>query len=241
MYAVIETSGRQYRVELGSEIELDHLDVEPGSSIELGRVLLVADGDDAHIGQPVVDGARVTGQVLRQDRGDKIIVFKYRPKARRRVKHGHRSELTVVRVSDIAFNGRSAADEAETQARKDAESRATAEKEAERKAAADQALADKLAADQAAAESAETAESEAEDKPKAKSSSSSKASSSKASKSKPSGAKADEKADAKADANSDQGADDAAPAGATGDEDDADEAPKAKPRAKKATAEKKDR
>jgi large subunit ribosomal protein L21 len=162
MYAVIETSGRQYRVELGSEIELDQMDVEPGSTIELGRVLLVADGDDAHIGQPVVDGARVTGEVLRQDRGDKVVVFKYRPKARRRVKKGHRSDLTVVRVSDIVLNGRSAADEAEQRARKDAAEREAAEKEAARQAAADKALADKLAAERAVEEKA------AEEKPKAR-------------------------------------------------------------------------
>ena len=154
MYAVIETSGRQYRVELNSEIELDQLEAEPGSTIELGRVLLVADGDDAHIGQPVVDGARVTGEVLRHDRGDKVVVFKYRPKARRRVKHGHRADLTIVRVSDIVLNGRSAASEAEAQSKKDVAAREAAEKEAARKAAADQALADKLAAEQAAQEKA---------------------------------------------------------------------------------------
>jgi large subunit ribosomal protein L21 len=150
MYAVIETSGRQYRVELGSEIELDQLDAEPGSTIELGRVLLVADGDDAHIGQPVVEGARVTGEIVRQDRGDKIVVFKYRPKARRRVKHGHRAQLTIVRVADIELNGRSAAKEADAQAKQQASERAAAEKEAQRKAAADKALADRLAAEQEA-------------------------------------------------------------------------------------------
>lgn len=150
MYAVIEASGRQHRVELGSEIELDRMDIEPGATIELGRVLLVADGTDSHIGQPVVDGARVTAEVLRQDRGDKIVVFKYQPKARRRVKHGHRSDLTIVRVSDIVLNGHSAAKAAEAQSKKDAEARAAAEKEAQRKAAADQALAEKLAAEQEA-------------------------------------------------------------------------------------------
>ncbi|CAN5730369.1 hypothetical protein BH23CHL7_BH23CHL7_02550 [soil metagenome] len=162
MYAVIETSGRQYRVELGSEIELDQRDAEPGSTIELGRVLLVADGDDAHVGQPVVDGASVTGEVLRHDRGDKIVVFKYRPKARTRVKHGHRADLTIVRVSDIVLNGRSAANEAKAAAKKEAAAREAAEKEAARKAAADQALAAKLAAEQEAEAKAQaTADGEA--------------------------------------------------------------------------------
>ena len=111
MYAVIETGGKQYRVELGSEIEVDRMDVEPGQTIDIERVLLVADGDEAAIGQPVVDGARVSANVVRQSRGDKIVVFKYKPKARTRVKQGHRADLTVLRIADIAWAGRSAAKE----------------------------------------------------------------------------------------------------------------------------------
>ena len=105
MYAVIESGGKQHRVELGSEIQVDRLDVQPGDSITLDRVLLVADGEDAAIGQPVVDGATVSAQVLGQDRGEKIIVFKYKPKARTRVKKGFRAELTTLRITDIAFAG----------------------------------------------------------------------------------------------------------------------------------------
>src|SRR6266550_3751648 len=111
MYAVIETGGKQYRVEVGTELEVELLDVEPGKTITLDRVLLVADGADASIGRPLVDGAAVSAEVLRRDRGDKIIAFKYRPKARRRVKKGHRQELTVLRINDIVLNGKSAADE----------------------------------------------------------------------------------------------------------------------------------
>jgi large subunit ribosomal protein L21 len=201
MYAVIEASGRQYRVELGSEIELDKMDIEPGATVELGRVLLVAIGDDSHIGQPVVDGARVTAEVLRQDRGDKIVVFKYRPKARRRVKHGHRSELTVVRVSDIVLNGRSAAEAAEAQDQKDAKARAAAEKEAQRKAAADQALADKLTAEQEAQATQEAqAKQETEPKKEDKKSASKRAAAKPASSRKPAAKKAADKkaADTKA-------------------------------------------
>jgi len=109
MYAVIENGGKQYRVELGAELELDQLAADPGARIDIGRVLLVADGDGALVGTPVVEGAKVTAEVLRPTRGDKVIVFKYRPKARRRVKHGHRQDLTVVRVADIEWAGRSAA------------------------------------------------------------------------------------------------------------------------------------
>jgi large subunit ribosomal protein L21 len=145
MYAVIETGGKQYRVELGSEIEIDRLDAAPGEDISIGRVLLVADGDTAQVGQPVVDGATVSASVVRQSRGAKVVVFKYRPKARHRAKHGHRQELTVVRISDISLGGRSAAGEAERDSRATSKARAAAEKEAAVKAAADQQLAAKLA------------------------------------------------------------------------------------------------
>src|SRR5258705_3085999 len=109
MYAVIETGGKQYRVEVGTELEVELLDVEPGKTITLDRVLLVADGADASIGRPLVDGAAVSAEVLRRDRGDKVIAFKYRPKARRRVKKGHRQELMVLRINDIVLDGKSAA------------------------------------------------------------------------------------------------------------------------------------
>jgi large subunit ribosomal protein L21 len=155
MYAVIETGGKQYRVELGNEIEVERLDVAAGDTIALERVLLIADGDVATIGRPVVEGALVSADVLRQDRGEKLIVFKYKPKARRRVKKGHRQELTVLRIADIAFDGRSAAREHEAQLAEREAAKVAAAEEAARKAAADKALATKLASDAAPAEGAE--------------------------------------------------------------------------------------
>ena len=160
MYAVIETGGKQYRVELGSELAIERLDGAPGETINVDRVLLVADGDAAQIGTPVVADALVTGEVVRQDRGEKVIVFKYRPKARHRAKKGHRQEQTVIRVADIRFNGRSAADEAGAQEKADAKARKAAVAEAEKKAAADQELAAKLAADAEAEKAAESAKAE---------------------------------------------------------------------------------
>jgi len=145
MYAVIETGGKQYRVEVGSEIEVEHLDVEPGQTLELDRVLLVADGDDTAIGNPLVDAAHVSANVVRQDRGDKLIVFKYRPKARSRVKQGHRQELTVLRVADIVHGKRSALKLAEAARTERERLEAAAAEEAATQAAADKALADKLA------------------------------------------------------------------------------------------------
>jgi large subunit ribosomal protein L21 len=163
MYAVIETGGKQYRVEVGTVLEIERLEVEAGDAITLDRVLLVADGDEQAIGRPLVAGATVSAEILRQDRGDKVINFKYRPKARRRVKKGHRQELTVLRISDITFNGRSAAE-----ASRESEAAAKTERErleeaAARQAAEDAALAAKLAARQA--EKATQSEGTAEEAP----------------------------------------------------------------------------
>jgi large subunit ribosomal protein L21 len=160
MYAVIESGGKQYRVELGSEIQVDRLDVTPGQTITLQRVLLVADGDISTIGRPVVEGATVSAAVVGQDRGEKIVVFKYKPKARRRVKKGHRADLTTLRISDIEFGGRSAAAEAEQAAQERARHEEAAAREAA-KAAAAKAAADQALAAQLAATEARTAEAEA--------------------------------------------------------------------------------
>jgi ribosomal protein L21 len=145
MYAVIETGSKQYRVEVGTELQVELLDAEPGQTITLDRVLLVADGDTAAIGQPIVDGATVSAEVLRRDRGEKLIAFKYRPKARRRVKKGHRQELTVLRVADIVFGGKSAAESVRKAQAAAKTERQRLEEAAARQAAEDAALAAKLA------------------------------------------------------------------------------------------------
>lgn len=145
MYAVIETGGKQYRVEVGTELEVELLDVTPGDAITLDRVLLVADGDAAEIGRPVVANATVSAEVLRQMRGEKTISFKYRPKARRRVKKGHRQELTLLRISDIVLGGRSAAADAAKAVEDKITERQRLEAAARRQAEADAALAAKLA------------------------------------------------------------------------------------------------
>jgi large subunit ribosomal protein L21 len=175
MYAVIETGGKQYRVEVGTELEVELLDVEPGKTVTLDRVLLVADGDEAAIGRPVVSGAAVSAEVLRQARGDKVIAFKYRPKARRRVKKGHRQELTVLRINDITFGGKSAAKDAAKAEAEAKTERQRLEEAAAVQAAKDAELAAKLAAParkapaKAKAETTddapETTEAEAADKP----------------------------------------------------------------------------
>jgi large subunit ribosomal protein L21 len=146
MYAVIETGGKQYRVEVGTELEVELLDAGAGDAVTLDRVLLVADGDQASIGRPLVAGASVSAEVIRQDRGDKTISFKYRPKARRRVKKGHRQDYLLLRITDVVLNGKSAA-AALAKAQADAKTeRERLEEGARRQAAEDAALAAKLAA-----------------------------------------------------------------------------------------------
>ncbi len=150
MYAVIETGGKQYRVEVGTELEIELLKADPGETVAFDRVLLIADGETAAIGTPVVANGSVAGEIVRRDRGEKLISFKYRPKARSRVKKGHRQELMVVRISDIVLDGKSAAKEvAQADAARRTE-RQKLEDAARRQAEQDAALAAKLAADKPA-------------------------------------------------------------------------------------------
>ncbi len=145
MYAVIESGGKQYRVEVGTELEVELLDVEPGQALTLDRVLLVGDDDDTAIGRPLVANASVEAEVLRRDRGPKLIVFKYRPKARRRVKKGHRQEHTILRITDVKLGSKSAAASVRKAEQVAKSERERLEEAATRQAAADAALAAKLA------------------------------------------------------------------------------------------------
>ena len=145
MYAVIETGGKQYRVEVGTELEVELLDVEPGKTVTIDRVLLVADGDESTIGRPLVADASVSAEVVTQTRGPKLISFKYRPKARSRVKKGHRQELTVLRIADITLGGKSAAKTAKKAEDEAKTERLRLEEAAATQAAKDAELAAKLA------------------------------------------------------------------------------------------------
>ena len=101
MYAVIRTGGKQYRVEVGNAVEVEKLDGEIGSTVTLEDVLLVADGDNVQVGQPIVNGASVVAKITGQYRGNKIMVFRYRPKKRIRVRRGHRQYLTRLQIECI--------------------------------------------------------------------------------------------------------------------------------------------
>lgn len=101
MYAVIESGGKQYRVEEGGTLRVEELDAEPGSAVTLDRVLLIADGKNVTVGAPVVKGASVQATVVGHGRGKKVIVFKYKSKAHYRRKQGHRQNFTALRIDKI--------------------------------------------------------------------------------------------------------------------------------------------
>ncbi len=102
MFSVIETGGKQYKVAVGEKIKIEKLEGKEGDSVVFDKVLLAATSDDAvAIGQPYVEGGKVLGEIVRQARHDKVIVFKYRPKKRERKKKGHRQMFTEVKITEI--------------------------------------------------------------------------------------------------------------------------------------------
>ncbi len=101
MYAVIRTGGKQYRVAAGETVEVEKLNGEIGESVTLDDVLLVAGDEAVQIGTPTVAGATVTAKITGQYRGNKIMIFRYRPKKRIRVRRGHRQYLTRLQIEAI--------------------------------------------------------------------------------------------------------------------------------------------
>jgi len=101
IYAIIETGGKQYKVTSGQVVDVDRLDVAEGNTIELDRVLLVADDEKVTVGTPTVDGARVLATAQGEHKAKKIIVLKYKPKTRYRKKTGHRQLYTRLAIDKI--------------------------------------------------------------------------------------------------------------------------------------------
>lgn len=100
-YAIIVSGGKQYKAVPGSTIEVDRLPVEVGDTIEIEDVLLLSDGDHVSVGTPNVEGARVTATAVDQVKGRKIVVFKFKPGNRYRVKRGHRQRYTRLKIDGI--------------------------------------------------------------------------------------------------------------------------------------------
>lgn len=101
MLAVIKTGGKQYLVSPGQKIKIEKVDVKEGKEITFKEVLLLEKQRKLEIGTPLVKGAKVIGKVLKQGKGKKIIVFKYKSKTRYKVKKGHRQHFTEIEITKI--------------------------------------------------------------------------------------------------------------------------------------------
>jgi len=102
MYAVIKTGGKQYRVAENDVVTVERLEGAAGDKLVLDQVLAVGPGADIKIGTPLIAGATVTAELVKQARGDKVIIFKKRRRKNSRRKNGHRQDLTVLKITGIA-------------------------------------------------------------------------------------------------------------------------------------------
>jgi large subunit ribosomal protein L21 len=101
MYAIIKTGGKQYKVSEGNEIIIEKLEVEENSTVTFEEVLGIFDGENVKVGTPVVEGAKVTGTVVKNGKGPKIRIFKYKHKTNYRRRAGHRQPFTKVKIEKI--------------------------------------------------------------------------------------------------------------------------------------------
>lgn len=101
MYAVLQTGGKQYKVQEGDVLFVEKLDVEEGSTVEFDTVLAVSKDSGLVIGKPMVEGAKVTAKVVAQGKAKKVIVLKYKPKKDYRKKQGHRQPFTKIQIEKI--------------------------------------------------------------------------------------------------------------------------------------------
>lgn len=155
MYAVIETGGKQYRVQEGDVITIEKLNVSAGDDITFDRVLVLNNGEKVQVGTPIVEEAKVFGTVVENGKGEKVIIFKYKSKKDYRKKQGHRQPYTMVKIESLSADGKPApkkvvekpavvAAEKPAEEKKPAAKKATAEKKpAAKKATAEKATAEK--------------------------------------------------------------------------------------------------
>ena len=121
MYAVVNSGGKQYKVQQGEVLKVEKISGDVGSSVTFDRVLMFSDGDNVSVGQPVLDSVSVDGHIVEQGKAKKIIVFKYKRRKRFRRKNGHRQEFTAVLIDSIKTKGTKAAKDAEPKAEVKAE------------------------------------------------------------------------------------------------------------------------
>lgn len=102
MYAVIESGGKQHRVEPGEVLRLEKLEAEAGSTVDFDKVMLVGEGEDVKIGTPYVEGGKVTAEVLSHGRGGKVTIIKLKRRKHHRRQGGHRQWFTEVKIKEIS-------------------------------------------------------------------------------------------------------------------------------------------
>ncbi len=102
MYAIIETGGKQYKVQAGDQIRVEKLNVEDGGAVVFDKVLAAGEGADIKIGAPYLEGVTVEGTAVESGKGDKVIIFKYKAKKDYRKKQGHRQPYTLVEITSVA-------------------------------------------------------------------------------------------------------------------------------------------
>ena len=102
MYAVVSTGGKQYKVAEGEVCRVEKLDADEGASVEIDKVLMIADGDNINIGTPYVDGGKVTATVKAHGRGDKVEIMKFRRRKHHQKKTGHRQYYTDIEITGIS-------------------------------------------------------------------------------------------------------------------------------------------
>lgn len=112
MYAVVNTGGKQYKVQQGDVLRIEKIPGNVGSPVSFDRVLMFSDGENVSIGQPVLDDVAVEGHIVAQGKAKKIIVFKYKRRKRYRRKQGHRQEFTAVQIDSIKGAGLAAPESA---------------------------------------------------------------------------------------------------------------------------------
>lgn len=102
MYAVFESGGKQHRVEEGETLKLEKIELGAGDTVEFDRVMLVGEGESVRVGQPLVDGARVTGEIVSQGRHEKINIVKFKRRKHHLKRAGHRQWYTEVKITGIS-------------------------------------------------------------------------------------------------------------------------------------------
>ena len=116
MYAIIETGGKQYKVQNGDQIKVEKLNAEAGSAVVFDKVLVAGEGADIKVGTPYLEGLTVEGEVVESGKGDKVIIFKYKAKKDYRKKQGHRQPYTMVEITGLGADAPKAEAKAEAPA-----------------------------------------------------------------------------------------------------------------------------